>query len=105
MSFSDKQRTIPQNPFCEVYINDGKDISNPYNYMGIYSLIEKIKIDKNRVNIEKLTKDDNSGINLTGGYIVAQDKVKEGEPRIRARQDFLCISKVSQHDTATNKLY
>ena len=81
----------PRTRFCEVYINDGKDISNPYNYMGIYSLIEKIKIDKNRVNIEKLTKDDNSGINLTGGYIVAQDKVKEGEPRIRARQDFTYV--------------
>jgi len=81
----------PRTRFCEVYINECKDIENPYNYMGIYSLIEKIKVDKNRVNIEKLTKDDNDGINVTGGYIVAQDKVKEGEPRIRARQDFTYV--------------
>lgn len=51
--------------YCEVFIN-GK-------YEGIYLLVEKIKRDKNRVNISKLTPTDTSGVDLTGGYIVKID--------------------------------
>ncbi|MGP8330666.1 MAG: CotH kinase family protein [Methanosarcinaceae archaeon] len=56
--------------FCELII-DG-------NYKGIYVLMEKIKRDKNRVNIAKLKPDEISGDDLTGGYIIKVDK-KEGE--------------------------
>lgn len=47
--------------YCELLVN-GK-------YMGVYLLTEKIKRTKNRLNISKLTSQDNSGENLTGGYI------------------------------------
>jgi hypothetical protein len=50
---------------CEVVLND--------DYQGIYLLVEKIKQDKNRVNIAKLKPDENSGDNLTGGYIFKTD--------------------------------
>jgi len=62
-----------RNEFCEVYITrpDGS-----LDYVGIYSLIEKIKIDQNRVNIHKLTPEDT---NVTGGYIVAIDKIVADE--------------------------
>lgn len=62
-----------RNEFCEVYITrpDGT-----LNYMGIYSLIEKIKIDANRVNIHKMTPEDE---NITGGYIVSIDKIVADE--------------------------
>lgn len=56
----------PRAKFCEVVLN-GK-------YMGIYVLMERIKRDKNRVDINKLDIDENSGNNLTGGYIVKIDK-------------------------------
>lgn len=52
--------------FCEVVIN-GK-------YQGVYVMMEKIKRDNNRVNIAKLTGNDNSGDALTGGYIIKIDK-------------------------------
>ncbi len=42
-------------------------------YEGIYVLTEKIKRDKNRVDISKLTVTDTSGDNLTGGYIIKVD--------------------------------
>ena len=42
-------------------------------YEGIYVLTEKIKRDKNRVDIAKLTTTDTSGDNLTGGYIIKID--------------------------------
>ena len=44
------------------------------SYEGVYVLMEKIKQNKNRVDIAKLTITDNSGENLTGGYIIKIDK-------------------------------
>ena len=83
----------PNTKFCEVYINESNDSDNPYNYMGIYLMIEKIKIDKNRVNIDKLDPTITSGEALTGGYIVAKDKLKDGEERIRTeRGEFAYVS-------------
>ena len=43
-------------------------------YRGIYLLIEKIKRDKNRVDIAKIETTDNQGDALTGGYIIKIDK-------------------------------
>lgn len=50
-------RTAP----CEILL-DGE-------YIGLYFLTEKVKRDKNRVDIAKLTEADISGSDLTGGYI------------------------------------
>ncbi len=47
-------------------------------YQGIYLLVEKIKRDSNRVNIADLLPTDNSGIELTGGYIFSLDKQSNG---------------------------
>lgn len=69
----------PRSRYCEVYVNSTDNPNNPLNYQGVYCLIEKIKPDENRVNIDKLTPDDNSGEALTGGYIVAIDKYKDGD--------------------------
>jgi hypothetical protein len=43
------------------------------SYEGIYILTEKIKRDKNRVDIAKLNPDENSGDDVTGGYIFKTD--------------------------------
>jgi subtilisin-like proprotein convertase family protein len=51
---------------CELFING--------EYRGIYSLMEKVKRNKNRVDISKLTTDDNSGSDVTGGYIFKIDR-------------------------------
>ena len=53
--------------FCEVLING--------EYLGIYILSEKIKRDKNRLNIAKLTTLQNIDDPLTGGYIFKIDKM------------------------------
>jgi hypothetical protein len=52
--------------FCELFLNGA--------YQGIYVLMEKIKQDKNRVNIAKLNPEDVDGDELTGGYILKVDK-------------------------------
>ncbi|MCP9770828.1 spore coat protein CotH [Lacihabitans sp. LS3-19] len=43
-------------------------------YDGVYVLMEKIKVDKNRVNIANLKQEDIAGDELTGGYIIKIDK-------------------------------
>ena len=53
--------------YCEVVVNG--------DYKGIYVLMERIKRDKNRVNIAKLNPDEISGENLSGGYILRVDKM------------------------------
>lgn len=44
------------------------------SYQGVYVLMEKLKRDKQRININKLDDDENSGEDLTGGYILKIDK-------------------------------
>jgi len=56
----------PRTRLAELVINDV--------YQGIYVLIEKIKRDKNRVDISTLTPTDISGDELTGGYLLRVDK-------------------------------
>ena len=65
--FRDMQSWSPRYVYCELII-DGQ-------YMGLYTLIEKIKRDKNRIDIAKLDIDDNAGDSLTGGYIIKIDKL------------------------------
>lgn len=50
---------------CEVIINS--------KYCGIYVFCEKIKSDKNRVDIATLSPEDSAGNDLTGGYIISVD--------------------------------
>ena len=52
--------------FCELVLNG--------EYMGVYILFEKIKRDKSRVNISKISAADSTGDDLTGGYILKIDK-------------------------------
>ncbi|WP_341908275.1 CotH kinase family protein [Fluviicola taffensis] len=51
---------------CELVLNG--------QYQGIYTLMEKIKRDPNRVDIAKLLPTDIAGDDLTGGYIIKIDK-------------------------------
>jgi hypothetical protein len=43
-------------------------------------LLEKIKVDKNRVNVVKMTNTDNAGQFVTGGYITKSDKTTGNDP-------------------------
>ena len=56
----------PRTRFCELVVNEV--------YQGVYVLTEKIKRDKNRVNISKTDETSSSGDALTGGYILKIDK-------------------------------
>ena len=58
--------------YCEVVING--------DYKGLYVFMEKIKPDKNRVNIEEMDPTCNNYPEVTGGYITKADKTTGGDP-------------------------
>lgn len=72
-------------------------------YRGVYELQEKIKRDDNRVDIAKLTPNDTSGDQLTGGYIIKIDKTTgSGEETWTSSYDSLVF--FQYHDPDENEL-
>jgi hypothetical protein len=78
-------RWTPRTRFCEVYINN--------EYRGVYVLVEKIKIDRNRLNLAKLKLTDTAGDELTGGYILKIDRPDSGNwvSPYKARNDIQAV--------------
>jgi len=68
---SELGRWTPRSRFCEVQFYNW---AWQPDYRGVYVMMEKIKRDKNRVNVSKLEPADSTGDALTGGYIFAVDK-------------------------------
>ena len=58
--------------YCEVVLNG--------EYIGLYALSEKIKRDGDRVDISKLTEDENSFPEITGGYLIQTDRPSAEDP-------------------------
>lgn len=59
-------RWSPRTRFFELYVNG--------SYAGVYTLVEKIKNDKNRLNLAELLPTDTIDDELTGGYIMKIDR-------------------------------
>lgn len=62
----------PRTRYVELVLNG--------DYRGIYVLVEKIKRDENRVDIDKLDSTDLSAPEITGGYLMRRDKTNDMEP-------------------------
>ena len=58
--------------YCEVVINN--------DYKGLYAFMEKIKVDKERVNIVKMDETCNHYPEVSGGYITKADKTTGNDP-------------------------
>jgi len=62
----------PRTRFVELFLND--------DYQGVYVLTEKVKRDKNRVDIAKITPKDTTAEDISGGYLLRIDKTSGMEP-------------------------
>ena len=60
----------PRTKLCEVILNG--------SYIGVYVLMERIKINPGRVNVDQLNYTDTFNNELTGGYIIKVDKTTSG---------------------------
>ena len=56
----------PRTRYIEIILNG--------DYRGVFVLTESLKRDENRVDIDKLTSNDTSAIDISGGYILRRDK-------------------------------
>ncbi len=67
-------RYAPRTRLIELFLNSDSSSVTMSDYVGVYVLMEKIKIGPNRVNIAELEPSDNAEPEITGGYIIKKDK-------------------------------
>jgi hypothetical protein len=60
----------PRSHYVQVQLND--------SYEGVYQLVEHVRIEPNRVNIQALKSSDTSATDITGGYLIEVDE-RRGE--------------------------
>ncbi|MCH2060071.1 MAG: CotH kinase family protein [Verrucomicrobiales bacterium] len=67
--------------FVEVF-NDvtGGELNNTNDYFGVYTFMEKVEADENRVEVERLMPWENAAPEVTGGYIFKRDRNDAGSP-------------------------
>jgi len=61
--------------YVELFLRSASGRLTYGDYQGVYLLLEKIRVDANRVDIAKLTPSDNDPPAVTGGYIFSKDKM------------------------------
>lgn len=69
--FSEMGRYSSRSRFVELELNG--------EYQGVYVFMEKLKRDKNRIDIAKLEPEDVADEDITGGYILKIDKTTGGD--------------------------
>jgi hypothetical protein len=67
-------RYAPRTRFVEVYLADGGGDVTAANFLGFYTLIEKIKRGGQRVAVDKLLDTDLAQPSVSGGYVLRIDK-------------------------------
>ena len=66
--------------FVELIHNvNGGNLSYNGDYFGVYSLMEKIKRDDNRVNVARIDRRDSREPDVTGGYMFKKDRLDPGD--------------------------
>jgi len=63
--------------YVELFLRSTRGKINIEDYQGIYILIERIRIDPNRVAIAELSSADNAMPQVSGGYIISKDKIND----------------------------
>ena len=74
-------RYAPRYRFVEVFVNSrtsGSTLAFSH-YVGVYNILEKIKLGKDRVDIDALRPGDIEEPEVTGGYILKVDRVDPGD--------------------------
>lgn len=65
--------------FCEVFVNTNGGSLNYSDYVGVYVFMEKISRSKDRVNVTRISADDNTAPEVTGGYMFKIDRPDPGD--------------------------
>ena len=94
-------RYAPRTYFVELFMEDGGETLDSSDYRGVYVFTEKIKRDKNRVDVAKMSEDDVAGSDVTGGYLLKRDWV-EGNVLTTEVYDDELVLKYPKEDKVTD---
>lgn len=59
----------------ELFLNSDDSAVTMGDYLGVYVFMEKIKVGPNRIDIATIGPEDNAEPEISGGYIIAKDKL------------------------------
>ncbi|MBI4585246.1 MAG: CotH kinase family protein [Planctomycetes bacterium] len=76
---NDAGRYAVRSRFIELYVDSGGGNLTSADYAGVYVFMEKIKRDRNRVDIHKLLVSDSNAPDISGGYILKIDRLDPGD--------------------------
>lgn len=65
--------------YTELFLRTTSGKLTASDYQGIYVLMERIRVDPNRVDIASLDPTDNTPPDVTGGYLFSKDKINTGD--------------------------
>lgn len=99
----DMGRYAPRTKFVELFLHDGDGPVTESHYHGVYMLVERIKWDNNRVNIQKLDPEDNSEPEITGGYIINHEYGRESHISSTHRNTQFALVRPQDHDITTQQ--
>ena len=89
----------PRTHFVELFLHHGNGTVDYSHYHGVYVLVERIKWDNNRVDITKISPNDNQEPEITGGYIISKDRLDDDEVGFAtARGTILCHVRPQEAD-------
>lgn len=76
--------------FVEVFLSTGGTSISNDQYWGVYALMEKVKRDDDRVDVDKLFTDNDRKPWITGGYIFKIDRLDPGDTGFNAAGQTIC---------------
>ncbi|MBN1444121.1 MAG: CotH kinase family protein, partial [Planctomycetes bacterium] len=77
------ERYAPRTRFVELFYKTSGTTVASSHYWGVYLVVEKIKVDGQRVDIEKLLPTDSAEPEITGGYLLKKDRLDPGDSGFR----------------------
>lgn len=89
--------------FCEVYVNDSDGPVSVDDYVGVYSFMEAMKRDADRIDIAELTVDQNSEPEITGGYIFKVDRSGPNDTQTTAGGQRIVITDPPRGDLTSDQ--
>ena len=88
----------PRCKFVELFVcDDGADVSQRH-YRGLYLLVERIAIDKDRLAIDKLKASDSEEPDISGGYVFKVDRPGRWELGFEAGDEELKYVDPPEHE-------
>ena len=93
-------RYAPRTHFVEVYMEDGGDTLDADDYRGVYVFMEKVKRDKNRVDVASMSAADSTEPAVSGGYLLKRDWL-EGREITTALYDDALVLEYPDYDEIT----